>query len=359
MKKLVLGISLLVATTTFAQKDELKTLKKLYDKEQLSVEDFAKYKETLVKLESVATTEDDKVASDYYKAMSPLAEMATLGAQPNPMMIQKIFTPEAFTGMVNTMRSTLDYETKTGKKFFTDDINKNITSMKPIFTHMALTYNNAKKYKEASRVFYNTYKLDKKDVMNLENAAITALQASEFVDAEKYYREIKTIGFKGTGLGKFQSKEAEVLKTIAALSSTNNNNEQAKIDFKEALALNTEDIQLEIDHANLYYKLKDIETYKKLITEVIAKDPNNAQLQYNVGFLALADDEKLVDEINANLKNPKKYDELMAKRKAMFNTALPYFERAHQLDATNEDTKNVLRLTYETLGLKDKAAMVK
>ena len=359
MRKIVLGISLLVATTTFAQKDELKTLKKLYDKEQLSVEDFAKYKETLVKLESVATTEDDKVASDYYKAMSPLAEMATLGAQPNPMMIQKIFTPEAFTGMVNTMRSTLDYETKTGKKFFTDDINKNITSMKPIFTHMALTYNNAKKYKEASRVFYNTYKLDNKDVMNLENAAITALQASEFVDAEKYYREIKTIGFKGTGLGKFQSKEAEVLKTIAALSSTNNNNEQAKIDFKEALALNTEDIQLEIDHANLYYKLKDIETYKKLITEVIAKDPNNAQLQYNVGFLALADDGKLVDEINANLKNPKKYDELMAKRKAMFNTALPYFERAHQLDATNEDTKNVLRLTYETLGLKDKAAMVK
>ena len=359
MRKIVLGISLLVATTAFAQKDELKTLKKLYDKEQLSVEDFAKYKETLVKLESVATTEDDKVASDYYKAMSPLAEMATLGAQPNPMMIQKIFTPEAFTGMVNTMRSTLDYETKTGKKFFTDDINKNITSMKPIFTHMALTYNNAKKYKEASRVFYNTYKLDNKDVMNLENAAITALQASEFVDAEKYYREIKAVGFKGTGLGKFQSKEAEVLKTIAALSSTNNNNEQAKIDFKEALALNTEDIQLEIDHANLYYKLKDIETYKKLITEVIAKDPNNAQLQYNVGFLALADDEKLVDEINANLKNPKKYDELMAKRKAMFNTALPYFEKAHQLDATNENTKNVLRLTYETLGLKDKAAMVK
>ena len=359
MRKIVLGISLLVATTAFAQKDELKTLKKLYDKEQLSAEDFAKYKETLVKLESVATTEDDKVYSNYYKAMSPLAEMATLGAQPNPMMIQKIFTPEAFTGMVNTMRSTLDYETKTGKKVFTDDINKNITSMKPIFTQMALTYNNAKKYKEASRVFYNTYKLDNKDVMNLENAAITALQASEFVDAEKYYREIKTIGFKGTGLGKFQSKEAEVLKTIAALSSTNNNNEQAKIDFKEALALNTEDIQLEIDHANLYYKLKDIETYKKLITEVIAKDPNNAQLQYNVGFLALADDEKLVDEINANLKNPKKYDELMAKRKAMFNTALPYFERAHQLDATNEDTKNVLRLTYETLGLKDKAAMVK
>ena len=66
-----------------------------------------------------------------------------------------------------------------------------------------------------------------------------------------------------------------------------------------------------------------------------------------------------MDEIDANIKNPKKYGELMVKRKAMFNTALPYFEKAHQLDATNENTKNVLRLTYETLGLKDKAAMVK
>ena len=30
-----------------------------------------------------------------------------------------------------------------------------------------------------------------------------------------------------------------------------------------------------------------------------------------------------------------------------------------QLDAANEDTKTILRLTYETLGMKDKAAAVK
>jgi tetratricopeptide (TPR) repeat protein len=362
MKKIVLGISLLVATTTFAQKDELKTLKKIYEKEeQVSAEEFAKYKTALSKLESVATTEDDKVASNFYNAMTPLVEMSTLDplAQPNPIQIAKILNADAFTRMVDGMRSTLDYEAKTGKKNFTTDINETVVNFKPIFTQMAMEYNNAKKYKEASRVFYNTYKLDPNDVSFLENAGITALQASEFVEAEKYYREMKAVGFKGTGLGKFQSKEAEILKTIAALSSTNNNSEQAKIDFKEALALNTEDIQLEIDHANLYYRLNDIATYKKLITEVIAKDPNNAQLQYNVGYLSLADDEKLVNDINANLKNKAKYDELMAKRKAMFTQALPYFEKAHQLDAANEDTKTILRLTYETLGMKDKAAMVK
>jgi tetratricopeptide (TPR) repeat protein len=359
MKKIVLGISLLVATTTFAQKDELKTLKKLYDKEQLSAEDFAKYKETLVKLESVATTEDDKVASNYYKAMSPLAEMSTMGATPNPMLIQKIFTPEAFTGMVNAMRSTLDYETKTGKKVFTDDINENITSMKPIFTQMALAFNNSKKFKEASRVFYNTYKLDPKDVSNLENAVITAMQASEYIDAEKYYREIKAIGFNGVGLQKFNVKPENVAKNIFNLSFFNKNDEQAKIDFIEAIKLNPEDLQIQMDHAAIYYRNNDIVTYQKIIEGILEKDPNNAQLQYNVGFLLLNDDVKIVEEINANLKDKKKYDELNNKRKAMFMKALPYFEKAYQLDVSNVDTKAILKLTYEILGMKDKGAMIK
>lgn len=359
MRKIVLGISLLVATTTFAQKDELKTLKKLYEKDQLSADDFAKYKETLVKLESVATTEDDKTAANFYKTMSPLAEISTVGGLPNVQMIQKTFTPEIFNSIVDGMRSTLDYEAKTGKKVFSDVINENIVLIKPLFTEMAIKFNKDKKYKEASKVFYSVYKLEPKDVSNLENAAITAMQASEYIDAEKYYREIKAVGFKGTGISKFGSKEADVAKNIAAISFFNKNYEQAKKDLSEAIALNPNDIQLQIDNASIYYYQNDITTYQKLIEAILAKDPNNAQLQYNVGYLSLVDDEKLVDEINANLKDKVKYNDLMAKRKAMFKTALPYFEKAYQLDVSNADTKAILKLTYETLGMKDKAALIK
>jgi tetratricopeptide (TPR) repeat protein len=346
MKKIVLGALLLALASTYAQKDELKTLKKLYDKDQLSADDFSKYKETVLKLEAVATSENDKVAANFYKAMQPLAEMSTMGAQPNPMMIQKIFTPEAFTSMVQVMRKTLDFEANQEKKVFTADINETITSFKPIFTQMAFVFNSSKKYKEASRVFYNTYQLDPNDVSNLENAAITAMQAEEYIDAEKYYREIKTVGFSGTGLKKFASKPEEVAKSIFALSFFNKNDEQAKKDFQEAIKLNPDDTQIQIDHATIYYRNNDIVMYQKLIEGILEKDPNNAQLQYNVGFLLLNDDAKLVEEINA-------------KRKAMFLKALPYFERAHQLDVTNEDTKTTLRLCYETIGMKDKAASVK
>lgn len=360
MKKLVLGISLLVATTTFAQKDELKTLKKMYDKEQMTTEEFAKYKEAITKLESVATTEDDKVAANYYKAMQPLVEMSTLDqTKPDPMKIAKILNPEAFTKIVEAMRSTLDHETKTGKKVFTADINENIEAMKPIFTQMALTFNSAKKYKEASRVFYNTYKMDPKDVSNLENAAITALQASEFADADKYYREIKTLGFKGSGLAKFETTELGVAKVLAGIAFETKNYEQAKKEYAILNKMEPNDIQAQINEATCYYHTNDLATYHKMIAAILAKDPNNAVLQYNVGYLTLADDEKLVTEINANLKNPKKYDELMAKRKAMFTEALPYFEKSYQLNVKDENTKAILRLTYETLGMKDKAASVK
>ena len=172
MRKIVLGVLLVVTSTTYAQKDELKTLKKLYDKEQLSADDFSKYKETVLKLESVATTENDKIAAGFYKAMQPLAELSTMGGKPNPMMIQKLFTPEIFTIMVEGMRKTLDFESKQEKKVFTDDIKNTIDIFKPIFKQMAFAFNGSKKYKEASRVFYNTFQLDPTDVANLENSIL-------------------------------------------------------------------------------------------------------------------------------------------------------------------------------------------
>ena len=349
----------MAATTTFAQKDELKTLKKIYEKDEITAEELGNYRGALTKLQTLATTDDDKVATNFYSAMAPFVEMASFGAQPTPQQISKVLNPEAFSKWAEGMRATLDYEAKTGKKNFTADINETIDSMKPIFSQMALTFNNAKKYKEASRVFYNTYRLDNKDVSNLENAAITALQASDYENADKYYREIKAVGFKGTGLAKFETTELGVQKILAGIAFETKNYEVAKKEYAALNKLEPNNIQAQITEATCYYLTNDLASYQKMIAAILAKDPNNAQLQYNVGYLTLADDEKLVEEINANLSNPKKYEELMTKRKAMFTTALPYFEKAYQLNATDENTKTILKLTYETLGMKDKAASVK
>lgn len=359
MRKLVLTVAFFVAANAWSQKNEIKAIKKIYEKEQISAEELGEYKGQLLKLKDLATSPDDKISYEFYKSMAPLVELTTLGANPNPAQMAKILNPTAIKEIVAGIKSTLDYEKSTGKKVYTTDINETLTWLKPMLQQAAYALNNTKKYKEGSEMFYNMYQLDNSDVSNLENAAILAVQAQDFPRGEMLYREIVAIGFNGTGKKAFQISQADGTKMLATLAFENKNYEVAKKDFETAKQFNPNDVPMLTNEANMYYLTGDIATYKKLITEVLVKDPNNATLQYNVGYLLISEDTKLVEEINANLKNAKKYDELTNKRKEMFKNALPYFEKAYQLDATNQDAKAVLKVAYEILGMKDKAAMVK
>lgn len=359
MKKIILSVALLVSMATFAQKDELKNLKKLYAKDALTTEEFNQFKGILLKLESVATTEEDKTSVTFYKAMSPLLELSTFGQQPTPAQVAKVMNPTTLKNLVQGLKSTLDFEAKSGKKVYTDDIKETLTWFTPMLQQSAGMLNSMKKFKEAGELFYSIYQLDNTDVANLENAAILAVQAGDYSQGDKLYREIQKVGFSGTGLKKFQSTELEVAKILAAISLESKNFEQAKKDYANYIKLDPNDLEAQINEANCYYHTNDLTTYKNKITSILDKNPNNAALQYNVGFLMISDDAKIVDEINANLKDDKKYKELMSKRKDMFKAALPYFEKAYQLDVNNADTKEILKLSYDILGMKDKAATIK
>ena len=130
--------------------------------------------------------------------------------------------------MVQGLKSTLDFEAKSGKKVYTDDIKETLTWFTPMLQQSAGMLNSMKKFKEAGELFYSIYQLDNTDVANLENAAILAVQAGDLAQGDKLYREIQSVGFSGTGLKKFQSTELEVAKILAAISLESKNFEQAK-----------------------------------------------------------------------------------------------------------------------------------
>ena len=117
-------------------------------------------------------------------------------------------------------------------------------------------------------------------------------------------------------------------------------------------------MELLINEATLYYQTNDLVTYESLIKEVVKLDPNNASLHFNIGYLALAEDSKLVDQINASVKDVKKYNELTAKRKELFLNALPHFEKAYSIDPKDENTKSILKMTYEIVGQPEKAKAI-
>lgn len=431
IKHIVLATTMMVSLSTFAQKDELKTLKKIYAKETPSTSDIADYKSNLTKLESLATEESDKIYTQFYKSMLPIMEISALGPTATPPQMAKFISPKSISDLATGLNATLDFEKKSGKKIYTDDINETIVSYKPMLINYVVALGNAKQYKEASQVLNSIYQLDKKDVEKLYYAASYAVNGEDFDAALDYYAQLKALNFSGEGTTylatnkatkqeetfgtkverdvfikagtheapkeeKIPSKRGEIYKNVALILVQKGKIDEAKEAITEARKLNPDDTSLILTEADLYLKVKDFETYKKLINEALEKNPNDADLTYNLGVISfqgdnLVDAEKyylrtieinpnygnaylnlanlklqadktIVEEINklgTSEKDNKRYEVLKKNRENLFKSALPFLEKAHELDITNEVVTDNLLSVYNFLEMTDKYKVLK
>ena len=431
INKLIIAGAVFISVASYAQKDELKALKKIYDNDTPSASDVTEYKSLLTKLESLATDEVTKVYFNYYKGIVAQVEMASLGTPPNQMQLQKLFTPKAISEMATVYKATLDYEKKSGKKVFTDDINEDIVVLNPIFVNLATALGKQKKDADAATIFYAVYQLDTKRQENLFYAASYAVNGMDYDKALQYYQELKTLNYSGEGtlyyafnkankqeeyfntssqrdtfikLGthekprdeKIPSQRGEIYKNIALILVSNGKKEEAKQAFTDAKKANPNDNSLLLNEANLYMSLNDFDMYTKLINEVLLKDPNNAELVFNLGvintnanklddaeryykkaieidpkyfnaYLSLAElkmrsDQKYVDEINklgTSDKDLKRYEVVKVERNKNFISILPILEKAVELDSTNDPAKKTLLSVYKALEMTDKVKELK
>jgi tetratricopeptide (TPR) repeat protein len=435
IKQIIIAGALLVSVSSFAQKDELKALKKIYGKEEIKGEDLAQYKSLVNTVQPLAVEESDKVYANFYKCMIPVLDYLALDKTMTPLQIQlamaKFVSPKSISELAQGLNATLDYEKKSGKKIQTEDIIETIASFKPEMLNYAIALGNQKKHKESAEVLYAIYQLDKKDQEILYYAANYAVNGKDYDAALKYYNELKSIGYTGEGtlyyaknkasgvdenynskdtrdnlvkLGthilpreeKIPSRKGEIVKNIALIYLEQGKNNEAKEALTEARKENPDDVSLITSQADVYLKMKDTENYQKLIKEALAKNPNDEILLFNLGvtsanagqlveaenyykkvielkptyvdaYLNLADlilkpDAKIVEEINKltnSEKDLKKYDALKVDRQKLFNKAMPFLEKAHELDPKNDIVKSNLKSVYNFLELMDKVKALK
>ena len=74
----------------------------------------------------------------------------------------------------------------------------------------------------------------------------------------------------------------------------------------------------------------------------------------NLSVAILSGEQAIIDEMNQNLNNFKKYEELEVKQKALYKKALPFLEKADSLNRTFETVKSLLNI-YDILEMTDKA----
>ncbi|MCW1148789.1 tetratricopeptide repeat protein [Flavobacterium lacisediminis] len=367
MKKLLLSATLLLSVATFAQKDELKTLKKIYSKSTISEKDLQDYKAASDALQTLATEESDKVYAKFYKTMYPTVVLASKGDKATMQDQMSLYNPEFIKEYGSVIDATIEFEKKSGKKIYTDELIEDKKIFKETLNALAINLNNASKFKEASAIFYSLYIFDPKvEGKALNNSAILAVNSKEYKLAEKLYEELANSDYMNSGMyyyatnkandveEEFSSREErsknislgfhekprdvkvsttkpDVLKILAILFTQNGNMDKAKATYAEARKLSPNDEELKKGEFDIYF---------------------------NSGYAGLAEDDKLVTEINNSRADKKKYDELMQKRKEMFAKSLPDFEKAYSINPNDANTKSILKLTYEIIGQPEKAKAI-
>ncbi|MEO0059470.1 MAG: hypothetical protein RLZZ312_1117 [Bacteroidota bacterium] len=328
MKKqiIVLAITIFFSAVAIAQKDEMKTLKKIFERETPSAKDVIDYKAAIVAAEPLisAGTDADKNYFELYKSSLPIVETVAFAngdAKKVNDGFTKYFNLDNTLKLVDSYKSTLDFEKKSGKSTYSKNIEAAIARYKPMMIGYAVNLGNENKYAEASKILYATYELDKKDVDKLYYAAGYAVNGKDYKNALNYYNQLIALNYSGEKtvyyaksllnnnednftnkeerdrLVKLKthekprdenepSKRGEIYKNVALLYQQDGKIDEAKRVIKEAVKLNPEDTNLALSEANLYLETKDMATYKTLVAEILAKNGNNAELLYNMGVIA-------------------------------------------------------------------------
>jgi tetratricopeptide (TPR) repeat protein len=412
--KYAIAASLMLSIGAYAQKEELKALKKIEDKEKPTPADFTEYKKLLDAAEPKmgAATPEQQAEFNYYKGGYALAAM----------MMNPASGGTNFPLALESFNKTIEIE-KAGKKKYTDEIQKEIfPEMKTMAVTMAQQLGEKKMYKESGMAYYAAYMVDTKDYAILYNAAASAVNSQDWDNALKYYEILDKSGFTGestvyaaknksTGVvesfpnkvlrdaavnnklyilpqdEKQPSLKGEIVKNIAIIYNMKGETEKAKAAFANARKANPDDVSLIISEAELYFKTKDLVKYKELIKEAVAKSPNDADLFFNLGVvtsetdpveaagyyqkalqikpdyvnaninlghLQLRDEQKVADQMNKitgnTAKDNQRWDELKKQKDAMYAKALPYFEKALKDDPENQEVISALATMYQALG---------
>ncbi|GAA4277950.1 tetratricopeptide repeat protein [Aquimarina mytili] len=395
--KFIVVLFVTFSTIGFSQKQELKSASKA-----LKSGNVEAASEALKAAEGLLETADNKMKAQYY-----FLKGQVLSTSADTSM-------EKIENAANAYTKAIEIEKESGISKYSAEANQKIQTIRQSLVENAIKDQNASNYKGAAEKLYLSYTTNKVDTIYLYYAAGNAVNGKDYDTALKYYEELKTSGFTGiteefvatnkeTGevepfdskqtrdlsvkSGKYikpesrklESKRAEIVKNIALIYMTQGKDEDAIKAIEEARQENPEDTALMQAQADMFYKQGNIAKYKEIMEQIVANDPENADLLYNLGVSAsrLGDDEQamgyykkalelkpdytsaqiniaalilgnekaIVEEMNnlgTSSKDYKRYDELKVEREDLYKSAVPYLEGALKSDADNIEAVRTL-----------------
>lgn len=296
-----------------------------------------------------------------------------------------------------------------------------IQNLRAALINGAIKDQNAQQYKLATEKLYASYMISK-DPSDLYYAAGNAVNGKDYDAAIKYYQMVLDSGYTGeteefvatdkeTGevvpfenenvrnialkSGQYikpekrvtESKKGEVLRNMTLIYIEKGDTEKATALMKAARAESPKDVYLMRADADMSYKMGDVARYNELMEKIVATDPENPEIYFNLGIsndqlgnkekaseyytkalelkpeyeaalinlaaLKLSGEDKLVEEMNSlgnSTADNKKYDELKKERQNIYKDALPYLEKAFNINPSNQNVVKYLMNIYGQIG---------
>lgn len=137
------------------------------------------------------------------------------------------------------------------------------------------------------------------------------------------------------------------------------NNQKFKEKLEEAVKINPTDHILHYNIGVMKSDLKDLDGAIESYQKAIENKPDYADAYNNIGAAILDKAKPIVEEMNANWNNNKKYYELQAKQLELYKQALPYFEKAYSFDKSSVNVMQNLINIYEQLEMYDQSKAVR
>ena len=402
MKNQFIALSLgLMSLGAVAQKSELKEAEKAIKKQDFTTalstlktiegslmmngEDKYKSKFYFLKGKALAAQKDYKGAAESLNALFAMNE-SKYGDEARPILNQMI--QEVSNKAVDFYNNKKDYKNAAENFYLTYLLSPADTSFA---YNAAVSATQAKDYDKAIEYYRELQKIG---YTGIEKEFVATDKASGKVESfgnDKARRDlmVKSGGYLKPDVRSSESKTATIVKNVALILKEQGKTEEAIAAFKDARTSNPKDLNLILNEAQLYVEMGKMDKFGELMSEAVALDPENPTLYYNLGvvnfnqgrmedakkyyektielkpdhadaYMNLAvvvlDQEKaIVEEMNKNLSNFKKYDELAAKQKEVYKEAIPFLEKADSLNRSIDTVKTLMNL-YEVLEMSDKAS---
>ncbi len=374
MKKIILALTLLIATSAaIAQKAE-RTNAFMYNKNG----QYDKARESIDKaIVNEKTAMDSKtwmyrgiiylniVFSDQYKSIDPEALGKSL---------------ESFKKAME-----LDPEDKENQKI---DILPRVNAISQQYFSQGVEKFNGQDFTNAATLFEKSFEvagiINTVDTMAIENAALASLKGENYPKAIQLYEKIQTMGYD----------KPDIYKNIAMAKRTLGDLEGMKVTIEAGRKKYPEDTGLLLEEINSYLAVGQGAKVVDDLKNLVEKDPENYSIYfvlgtiygddskpdmynkdvaidyykkaidvkddyfdaiYNLGALYINESNKL--QVKANelpLTETKQYDAITEEANGIIREALPYLEKAHQMDPNNQETIQVLKTIYIRFKMNDK-----